>query len=91
MLLPLIVQPTRIRKYSKTLADNIYLNVITLSNISGNIFVTIYDYLSQFLIARDILSNPPSSQFNIFEKDWSKFDQENFILDYLCVDWENLI
>ena len=28
---------------------------------------------------------------NIFQRDWSKFDQENFILDYLSVDWENLI
>ena len=28
---------------------------------------------------------------NVFGRDWSKFDQENFILDYLSVDWENLI
>ena len=28
---------------------------------------------------------------NIFEKDWSKFDQENFILDYFSVDWEDLL
>ena len=27
---------------------------------------------------------------NIFERNWSKFDQETFILDYLSVDWENL-
>ena len=23
--------------------------------------------------------------------DWSKFDQENFILEYFSVDWENLL
>ena len=23
--------------------------------------------------------------------DWSKFDQENFILDYFSVDWEDLL
>ena len=28
---------------------------------------------------------------NIFERDCSKFDQENFVLDYLSADWENLI
>ena len=28
---------------------------------------------------------------NIFGTDWSKFDEENFIFDYLSVDWENLI
>ena len=26
---------------------------------------------------------------NIFERDWPKFDQENFFLNYLSVDWEN--
>ena len=91
MLLPHIVQPTRIRNNSKTLIDNIYSNVITPNNISGNITATISDHLPQFLIAPDIFSNPLSTKMNIFETDWSKFDQENFILDYLSVDWENLI
>ena len=91
MLLPHIVQPTRIRNNSKTLIDNIYSNVITPNNISGNITATISDHLPQFLIAPDIFSSPLSTKMNIFETDWSKFDQENFILDYLSVDWENLI
>ena len=28
---------------------------------------------------------------NIYERDWPKFDQESFILDYFSVDWENLL
>ena len=28
---------------------------------------------------------------NIYERDWSKFDQENLILDYFSVDWEDLL
>ena len=28
---------------------------------------------------------------NIHERDWSKFDRENFILDYFSVDWEDLL
>ena len=28
---------------------------------------------------------------HIYERDWSKFDQENFILDYFFVDWEDLL
>ena len=91
MLLPHNVQPTRIRNNSKALIDNIYSNVITPNNISGNITATISDHLPQFLIAPDIVSSPLSTKMNIFETDWSKFDQENFILDYLSVDWENLI
>ena len=57
----------------------------------GNFTNKISDHLHQFLIATDIISNPPSTKSNIFERDWSKFDQENFILNYLLVDWENLI
>ena len=26
---------------------------------------------------------------NIYERDWSKFDKENFILDYFFVEWED--
>ena len=92
MLLPHIVQPTRIRNNSKTLIDDIHSNVyICPNNISGNITTTILDHLLQFLITPDISSNPPSTKLNIFERDWFKFDQENLILDYLSADWENLI
>ena len=91
MLLLHIVQPKGIRNNSKTLIDNIYSNVITLNNISGNLSAAISDHLPQFLITPDIFSNPPSTKSNMFERDWSKFDQENFILDYLSVDWDNLI
>ena len=79
-LLPHIVQPTRIRNNSKTLIHNIYSNVITPNNISGNITVTILDHLPQFLIAPDIFSNPKSAKLNIFERDRSKFDKKNLFL-----------
>ena len=28
---------------------------------------------------------------NIYQRGWSKFDRENFILGYVSVDWENLL
>ena len=28
---------------------------------------------------------------NIYERDWSKFDQENVTLDYFSDDWEDLL
>ena len=86
MLLPHIIKPTTIRDNSKTLIDNIYSNVITPINISGSLTATTSDNLPQFLIAPDISSNPPSAKLNIFERDWPKFDQENFIINYLSVD-----
>ena len=63
MLLLHIVQPTRIRNNSKTLIDNIYSDLITPNDISGNITNTILDHLPQF---PDIFSNPPSTKLNIF-------------------------
>ena len=82
MLLLYIVQLLGIRNNSKTPIDNIYSNVVNSNNISGNITVIILDHFPHFLIA-DIFSNPPSKKLNIFESGWSKFDQENVILDYL--------
>ena len=38
-----------------------------------------------------IFSTPLSTKLNICENEWSKFDQENFIIDYRSVNWENLI
>ena len=72
-------QPTRIRNNLKTLIDNVYSNIITPNNISGNITATISDHLSQFFIAPNIFSNPLSIKLNVF-------DQENFILHYLSLD-----
>ena len=74
----------------KTLTDNIYLNVITPNNILSNFTALMSDHLSQFLITPDRFSNPLYTKLKIFERDWSKFDQENFILDYQSVDWKIL-
>ena len=38
-----------------------------------------------------MFGNIPSSKSNIYERDCSKFDRENFILDYFSVDWEDLL
>ena len=32
-----------------------------------------------------------SDKSNIYKRDWAKFDQENFILDYFSVYWEYLL
>ena len=79
----LILQPTRITSYSNTLLDNILFNVIGPHIMSGNLTATISDHLPQLSII--------PSKSNIHEKGWSKFGQENFILDYFSVDWENFL
>ena len=87
-LIPLILQPIRITSHSNTLIDNIFSNVIDPDIISGNLTVTISDHLPQFSIIPNMFGNIPS---NIYERDRSKFDRDNFILDYFSVDWEDLL
>ena len=83
--IPLILQPTRITTHSNTLIDNIFSNVID-PDISGNLTATISDHLPQFAIIPNMFGNISGKKSNIYERDWSKFDQENFILDYFSVD-----
>ena len=88
--IPLILQPTRITSHSNTLIDKIFSNVIDSNIISGNLTATISDHLPQFAIIPNMFGNISGNKSNIYERDWSKFDWENFILDY-SVDWEDLL
>ena len=76
MVLPYIIQPTRITSHSKSVIDNIFSSYISQEIISGNLTSTISDLLPQFLIAPHIFSNAPNKKSNIFECDWSKFNCE---------------
>ena len=89
--IPLILQPTRITSHSNTLIDDIFSNVIDPDIISGNLTAIISEHLPQFSIIPNIFCNISGNKSNIYEWDWSKFDQENFILDYFFVDWEDLL
>ena len=89
--IPYILHPTRITNHSKTLIDNIFSNFISPDIISGNITATISDHLPQFSFVPNILSNPSTQKSNYYERDWSKFKQENFILDYFDKDWADLL
>ena len=89
--IPLILQPIRITSHSNTVIDNVFSNVTDPDIISGNLTVTISDHLPQFAIIPNMFRNIPGNKSNIYERDWSKFDQENFILDYFSVDWEDLL
>ena len=84
----LILPPTRITRHSNTLIDNIFSNVIHPDIISGNLTATISNHLPQCVIIPNMFGNIPGNKSNIYKKDWSKFEQENFILDYFSVDWE---
>ena len=70
---------------------NIFSNVIDPDKISGNLTATISDHLPQFSIIPNMFGNIPGNKSNIYERDWSKFDRKNFILDYFSVEWEDLL
>ena len=57
----------------------------------GNLTATISDHLPQFAIIPNIFGNTASNKSNIYERDWSKFDRESFILDYFTIDLEDLL
>ena len=52
---------------------------------------TISDCLPQFATILNMFGNIIGNKSNICKRDWSKFDQENFILAYFFVDWEDLL
>ena len=88
--IPLILQPTTIISCSNTLIDNIFSNVLDPDIISDNLTATISDHLPQFAIIPNMFGIFVSKYFsNIYN--WSKFDQENFILDYFSIGWEDLL
>ena len=89
--IPLILQPTTIISHSNTLTDNIFSNAIDPGIISGNLTAIISDHFLQFVIIPHMFGNIPGNKSNIYERDWSKFDRENFILDYFSVEWEDLL
>ena len=89
--IPLILQPTRITGHSNTLIGNIFSNIIDPDIISGNLTAIISDHLPQFAISSNMFGIISGNKSNICERDWSNFDQENFILDYFSVDWEDLL
>ena len=57
----------------------------------GNLTATDSDHLPQFAIIPNMFCNISGNKSNIYERHWSKFDQENFIQDYFSVNWEDLL
>ena len=42
-------------------------------------------------IVLNMSDSTASNKSNIYERDLNKFDQENFILDYFSIGWEDLL
>ena len=90
-IIPYILQPTTLASHWKTLIEYIFSNILFSEIISGNLAATISDHLPLFLFVPNILSNPSYNKSNISERDWSKFNKENFILDYFDKNWSDIL
>ena len=91
LLVPHIIHPTRITTTSRTLIDNIYSNSTNfLDGISGNLTLAISDQLAQFLIIEEEAQKTPVIH-NMYRRDFKQFDRENFLLDFLAIDWDDVM
>ncbi len=92
LLVPHIILPTRITSHSKTLIDNIYSNNERfLEGVSGNLTISISDHLAQFLIIPIKIDHKEKLKQSVYKRDYKNFDKENFILDFLAIDWDEIL
>ena len=62
------------------------LSLITYLYVINNLTSAFFDHLQQILFVPSILSDQPSSKLNIYQRNWTKFNKEDFILDYFEKD-----
>ena len=43
------------------------------------------------MIVPKLFSNPPSNRPDVYERDWSNFDQVNLILDCFSIYWNDAL
>lgn len=52
------------------------------------LFKIIFYHLHKPLVTPDIFFNPKSAKIDVSKWGFSKFDDQNFIADYLSSEWE---
>ena len=69
-LFPQITIPTRIIPRSSTLIDNIFINTVNESLLSGNLTFSISDQLAQFLIFSKLTINNKEKKNTQYKRDY---------------------
>ena len=91
MYLPYILHPARVTSHSQTITDNIFSNYVLKEAVSGNLTSTISDDLPQVLFIPSMFPDNSATKSNIFERSWKKFNQAEFVMDYVDKDWSNIL
>ena len=87
LILPSITIPTRLNPRNNSLIDNIMTNDIHPDLKSGNLIIGISDHLPSFMIVPKSTQNYLPKKHNIYKRDTRNFDRENFILEFLDIEW----
>ncbi|XP_065678993.1 uncharacterized protein LOC136093712 [Hydra vulgaris] len=88
-LFPTIILPTRVTAKTETLIDKIFMNPFPTNIVSGNLTISIYDHMAQFVC---IPNNPPiKKKVKMFKRSFKKFDSDSFIQEISDINWELLI
>ena len=90
-LLPLITLPTKINTVKDTLIDNIFTNQFNPDFKTGNISIGISDHLPSFMIVPKTNQNHLPKKHNLYRRETKGFNKENFLLDFLSVNWDKTI
>ena len=84
-LIPTIDKPTRVYNKSATLIDNIFVNKIENSILSGNIVSDISDHFSQFCIIQSSIKTKTHRQSKVRD-----FSQSHLNNDLMQIDWKSV-
>ena len=84
-----IKEATRVTPHSKTLIDNIFLNVKSESIISGIFTIDISDHFSQFLFLPK--SNCLDNKEKMIFRNFKNFNEKEFLRCVSLVEWEKTI
>ena len=86
--LPHILQPTRITDHTAKLIDNIFVNANEFVATRGNLVCELTDNFPNFLIINKLYWT--ASNMTRFVRDYSCFDQDNFLPDVQSIQWDNV-
>jgi len=86
-LLPVITKPTRITNHTATLIDHIYTNTPISQIISGIVTVELSDHLPVFCLVNS--SDCDKTTCKQYYRDYSHFEEDNFLNDISTIDWDN--
>ena len=89
--LPTITLPTKINSVKSTVIDNIFTNHLHPDITTGNLTVEISDHLPSFFIVPKQNQNHLPKKQNLYIRKTKNFDRENFLLDYLNINWEETL